>query len=270
MHWNGRRTCICELSGIIGKCTYIDNLRIVPLFLKTNKSWTVRPTQRSWTFQKSPSHLFHCRSLSKTVRGGAIWLKQVEIPYSEVSNLVVFDKTMLTITKASYVSKDDIESSSPSPEEPLIQPVPVLLQTFGAYPASSVSSISTSFCKLLAPYFTKSSIMSSDTLWTQGDPADGMYIIETGCLRATYAYNDTTNLVQETMVAGTMAGDLSALSETTRNCTVVAERDSVLWKLSKEGLDKMVKEQPEVAQAFTKMVLKGEFDLGFEGEDSES
>ncbi|ADV20089.1 vacuolar protein [Cryptococcus gattii E566] len=161
-----------------------------------------------------------------------------------------------TLFRTSYVSKNDIESSSPSPEEPLTQPVPVLLQTFGAYPASSVSSISTSFCKVLAPYFTKSSIMSSDTLWTQGDPADGMYIIEVGCLRATYAYNDTTNLVQETMVAGTMAGDLSALSETTRNCTVVAERDSVLWKLSKEGLDRMVKEQPEVAQAFTKMVLK--------------
>lgn len=76
---------ICELSGIIGKGTYIDNLLIVPLFLKTNKSWTVRPTQRSWTSQKSPSHLFHCRNLSKTVRGGAIWLKQVEILYSEVS-----------------------------------------------------------------------------------------------------------------------------------------------------------------------------------------
>ncbi|OWZ68877.1 vacuolar protein [Cryptococcus neoformans Bt85] len=161
-----------------------------------------------------------------------------------------------TLFQTSYASKDDDEPSTPPPEEPLAQPIPVLLQTFGAYSASSVSSISTSFCKSLAPYFTKSFIMSGDTLWMQGDPADGMYIIEVGCLRATYAYNDTTNLVQETMVAGTMAGDLSALSETTRNCSVVAERESVLWKLSKEGLDKMVKEQPEVAQAFIKMVLK--------------
>lgn len=107
--------------------------------------------------------------------------------------------------------------------------------------------------------------MPGDTLWMQGDPADGMYIIEVGCLRATYAYNDTTNLVQETMVAGTMAGDMSALSETTRNCSVVAERESVLWKLSQERLDQMVKEQPEVAQAFIKMVLKGESGLSFSG-----
>lgn len=62
-----------------------------------------------------------------------------------------------------------------------------------------------------------------------------------------------------------MAGDMSALSETTRNCSVVAERESVLWKLSQERLDQMVKEQPEVAQAFIKMVLKGESGLSFSG-----
>lgn len=58
------------------------------------------------------------------------------------------------------------------------------------------------------------------------------------------------------MVAGTVAGDLSTLSDTHRNATVVAERDSVLWKLSPESLGRMEKEKPEGAAAFVKVVLK--------------
>ncbi|ODN79912.1 hypothetical protein L202_03801 [Cryptococcus amylolentus CBS 6039] len=150
--------------------------------------------------------------------------------------------------------KQTEETASPESEDPLAQPVPCLLQTFGDH---SSSSITPSFCSSIAPYFVRSCIMSGDTLWSQGEPADGLYVIETGCLRATYEYHQTTNLIQETMVAGSIAGDLSTLSETTRNATVVAERDSVLWKLEREALERLAKDEPEVARAFIRIVLKG-------------
>lgn len=84
-----------------------------------------------------------------------------------------------------------------------------------------------------------------------------MFLIESGSLRATYAYDDHTELVQETMVAGTVAGDLSMLSDTQRNATVVAERDAQLWKMDQAQLEQLEKDKPEVARAFVKIVLKG-------------
>lgn len=45
------------------------------------------------------------------------------------------------------------------------------------------------------------------------------------------------------MVAGTAAGEMTFLSRTKRNATVVAERDSVLWKMEVESHEEMGKRE---------------------------
>ena len=60
-------------------------------------------------------------------------------------------------------------------------------------------------------------------------------------------------------MAGTIAGDLSTLSGTIRNATVVAERECVLWKMNTEGLERLEREKQAVAQRFIRIVLKGEW-----------
>lgn len=158
---------------------------------------------------------------------------------------------------------------SPSPTQPdYAQPLPLLLQTLGPYLAATVSGSSTlsipslsddsfAFLSHLCPYFTRTALSANTILWRQSHPADGLYLIESGSLRATYSYDNHTKEVQETMVAGTIAGDLSTLSGTTRNATAVAERDCVLWKMDLEGLAKLEQDHPEVARRFTRIVLKG-------------
>lgn len=155
----------------------------------------------------------------------------------------------------------------------------MLLQTLGAYLAPMaeteaeplslsiphLSDASFSFLSHLCPYFTRTFIPSDTVLWRQSDLADGLYLIETGSLRATYSYDNHTKEVQETMVAGTIAGDLSTLSGTTRNATAVAERDCVLWKLDLEGLEKLEREHPDVARRFTRIVLKGKWPIAAAG-----
>lgn len=150
------------------------------------------------------------------------------------------------------------EAATPEPAEAdWKQPLPLLLQTLGAYVEDTEAS--SDFFKELLPYFTQVPIAAGQTMWKQGDPADGLYLIEIGSLRATYAYDDHRRLVQETMVAGTMAGDLSTLSDTPRNATVMAERDGLLWKLDKEALRSLEKAKPDVAREFIHIVLKGEW-----------
>ncbi|KLT44231.1 hypothetical protein CC85DRAFT_283747 [Cutaneotrichosporon oleaginosum] len=136
------------------------------------------------------------------------------------------------------------------PPRPPAQPLGILLQTIGSY-----TDAPESFFTQFAPYFARVAAPAGTTLWRQGEAADGLYLIESGSLRATYEYN-ADDRVLETMVAGTVAGDLSTLSETHRNATVVAERDAVLWKLAPHALAKMEKDQPEAAAMFVKIVLK--------------
>jgi SulP family sulfate permease len=59
------------------------------------------------------------------------------------------------------------------------------------------------------------------------------------------------------MVPGTLAGELTGLSGLERNATVVVERDAVVWKLSREKLKALEKEQPELARVFTRLVMRG-------------
>ena len=60
------------------------------------------------------------------------------------------------------------------------------------------------------------------------------------------------------MVAGTLAGELSALSDSTRNATVTVEQAAVLWKLSIENIRRLQMDEPELARTFIQLVLKGE------------
>ncbi|OCF60397.1 vacuolar protein [Kwoniella mangroviensis CBS 10435] len=166
-----------------------------------------------------------------------------------------------TLPRSTFPSPPKPEPSS-LPDLSTIQPLQILYQTFEPYLEYTSSSggegatKDSDFHHDLVPFFKREQILSGDTLWTQNDLADGLYLIESGCLRATYAYDDHTNLVQETMVAGTIAGDLSTLSEMKRNCTVVAERDCVLWKMDVDSLSKLENENTEVARKFIKIVLK--------------
>ncbi len=60
------------------------------------------------------------------------------------------------------------------------------------------------------------------------------------------------------MVAGTLAGELSALAEAPRNATVTVEHGpAVMWKLNGENLRRLQNEEPELARIFIQLVLKG-------------
>lgn len=60
------------------------------------------------------------------------------------------------------------------------------------------------------------------------------------------------------MVAGTLAGELTALADSPRNATVVVEYPAVVWKMSNDDIRRLQNEHPELARVFIQLVLKGE------------
>lgn len=134
------------------------------------------------------------------------------------------------------------------------QPFNTIVKTFSAR-----ANPSEQFVTRIVPYFKSRVVSAAEVIYRQGDLADGLYLIESGVLRVTHAFADHVPDVVESCVAGTLSGELSALAGERRNATVVAERQSVLWKMSIEDLTRLENDHPEDARLFIKLVLKSAF-----------
>ncbi|KAJ7280204.1 sulfate transporter family-domain-containing protein [Mycena rebaudengoi] len=139
------------------------------------------------------------------------------------------------------------------PLEPhvLEEPYNTLVKAFSSYGDVDLEQF-----RPLISYLQRMSVPEGFILWKQDDPADGLYIIEAGVLRASYTFSDHTQSIHESMVPGTLAGELSALANLPRNASVVVERPAVLWKLTIQNLRRLETKEPALARIFTQMVLK--------------
>ncbi|KAF9443821.1 sulfate anion transporter [Macrolepiota fuliginosa MF-IS2] len=144
----------------------------------------------------------------------------------------------------------EIAPRHPSPEV-TPEPLNTLIKAF-----SSNEGIDAQRLGAIVKYFSKIVAPAGHVLWRQGDSPDGLYIIESGVLRATYEFAAPTKHFEESMVPGTVAGELSALSNSPRNATCTVEHNATMWKLSMQGLDKLRQEELQLSALFTQLVLK--------------
>ncbi|KAJ7302360.1 sulfate transporter family-domain-containing protein [Mycena albidolilacea] len=144
-----------------------------------------------------------------------------------------------------------IANERPSESGVSAEPYNTLVKAFASY-----SDVDLEQFRPMLSYLQRMSVPEGLTLWRQNDPADGLYIIESGVLRASYKFSDHSEAIEESMVPGTLAGELSALSNSPRNASVVVERSAVLWKLSLDSLRRLEEEEPVLARKFTQLVLK--------------
>ncbi|KAH9994309.1 sulfate transporter family-domain-containing protein [Russula compacta] len=140
----------------------------------------------------------------------------------------------------------------------VLEPFSTLEQAFSPYVTDRA------ILEQLSLYFERVTVPAGHVLWKQDDPSDGLYIIGAGVLRATYHFAAHTPVIEESMVPGTLAGELSGLAGLARNATVVVERTAVLWRLGADALRRLEEEHPELARTFTALVLKAaklDFDI---------
>ena len=133
------------------------------------------------------------------------------------------------------------------------EPLHTLLKAFGP----SFDAVDHASLSALTPYFEHVAFPAGAVLWEKDDPPNGLYIIQSGVLRASYKFAEHTPIIEESMVSGTLAGELSALSGLPRNARVVVERDAVLWRLAAESMKRLEEEHPHLAQQFVRLVLRG-------------
>lgn len=151
-----------------------------------------------------------------------------------------------------FAPSSDETTSPETPDVP--EPAHTLVKTFTGYE----SDLTPLFFLPMIRYFTRVIVPEGTHLWNHGDTPDGIYVVESGVLRAIYNW-DNSDVITESMVSGTLAGELTGLANMPRNASVVAEKPSVVWKLDKVHWSRFKEEQPSLAHRFVELVLKGVF-----------
>ena len=129
------------------------------------------------------------------------------------------------------------------------EPLPLILHTF-----QGLTKYNEDFWFRALKYFEKKEYLQGTILFHCGEKAKGFYLVEEGILRADYELPQGRYF--ENIVAGTTCGELPFFSETDRTATVLAERNSVCWLLSRGNWELLRIAEPDIAQELLQVSLK--------------
>ena len=127
----------------------------------------------------------------------------------------------------------------------------VLMEVF-----EEISHKKEDFFEQLGPYFREINVPSGAILWSQGTIPDCLFLVERGILKATWRAMESDHARPvESILPGTMAGELGFFTGRRREATLVAENDCVLWQMTKPDYEKLLKKEPKLANQFMRLAL---------------
>jgi SulP family sulfate permease len=101
----------------------------------------------------------------------------------------------------------------------------------------------------LMPYLERMEVPEGHVLMRQDDPADDVYLVESGRVTAQVELGDGKTVRLLTMGAGAVVGQDELYRGTSRTATVVTETPSVIYRLSAGALHRMESDEPPLAIA---------------------
>lgn len=192
--------------------------------------------------------------MMNTIRSLNPWSPRLDDPICATLVTVPSLQVAINALSSSFCITSLLEIFSQYEPEPSSELINTLVKAFSSY-----GPVDSHLFHPFESYFERLFVPTGHILWTQGDVSDGLYVIESGVLRASYGFANPAQHFEESMVAGTLAGELSALSDSARNATVTVEHCAILWKLSNENIRRLQLDEPELARTFIQLVLKGGF-----------
>ena len=99
-------------------------------------------------------------------------------------------------------------------------------------------------------------LAAGETLMTQGDVGDSMYLSISGRLRVYVVNDDGVEQMVRDMGRGQVIGELSLYTEEPRSATVVAIRDSVLVRLAKSEFSQLLASSAQLCIALTRKIIQ--------------
>lgn len=145
-----------------------------------------------------------------------------------------------------------IETSNPVIHKNTTQPTLILVQAF-----SEINNCQTplEFFHKLSQYFERATSDKGETLYREGDPCDYLLVLEQGSLRS-LMYVLKEQVTVETILPGTVVGEMGIFSSSPgRTRSLIADADSVYWKLTSASFHRMCQDDPAMANQFILLTL---------------
>lgn len=117
------------------------------------------------------------------------------------------------------------------------------------------SSLSSRTCRKLLPKFDRVELEQGEVLYYQGDPSDSVEILLSGQLEAILTISTGENKSVGEINPGETVGELGALSGELRATTIVALKNSILFKLPSEIFIELCHEYPAVLYAIINPIV---------------
>lgn len=132
------------------------------------------------------------------------------------------------------------------------QPTLILVQAFGEI---NNGQTPLEFFHKLSQYFERVTCDKGDMLYREGDPCDYLLVLEQGSLRS-LMHVLKEQVTVETILPGTVVGEMGIFSASPgRTRSLIADTNSVYWKLTRASFDRMCQEEPAMANQFILLSL---------------
>ena len=93
-------------------------------------------------------------------------------------------------------------------------------------------------------------------LFHEGEPGDSLFVVIAGRMGVVTADADGRQTVINQIGAGETVGEMALLSGDARSATIVALRDTELWRLERAAFERLTEEHPRVLGFITRMLVR--------------
>ena len=108
----------------------------------------------------------------------------------------------------------------------------------------------------IASYFDRVSLTRGTPLYRRGDPGDSMHIVVTGRLSVRVSTPSGGEREVRHLATGDPLGEIALLTGQPRTADVVAIRDTILGRLTKESFDILIDEHPDAALDMARFTIR--------------
>lgn len=111
-------------------------------------------------------------------------------------------------------------------------------------------------CTLITKYFERRQVSAGTTLYQEGESSDTIDLIASGRIAIMVRGDDGQGLRLRRMAGQTVVGEMGFFRNRPRAASVVAERSGVLYTLTREKFDELMRDEPEFGAAFMGFIIR--------------
>lgn len=108
----------------------------------------------------------------------------------------------------------------------------------------------------LTAYFERLDFDPGDAVIEQGAPGDSVDLLASGGVAIVFHDEHGRETRLRRMAGQTVIGEMGFYRQVPRGAGVIAEQSSVLYRLTREAFDRMKKDDPDIASAFDRMIIR--------------